>query len=146
MVRLRPSCALCSLGYRFHQSSRCGKETQTFGANGNGVASIVRVMKTGSTWAKSDLLRERELRKWSRHAFNRFIHIGIAASYCRRTTATSSDRRTLLLAPMSADVLGKPLSTDRCQTRRSHRDKTVQGAATRYAVITDLRRKSTLAG
>src|SRR3981081_4825643 len=92
---MRPLCALCSAGNRFHQSSRCGKETQTFGANGNDVASIVVVMKTGSIRAKSDLLREPRLRKWSPHTFNRFIHIGISAKlYCRRSREAPSDRRT----------------------------------------------------
>jgi hypothetical protein len=63
----------------------------TFGADGNGVASIVLVMKTGSIRAKSDLLREPELRWWSPHTLNGFNHIGVSAR--------------LILSPHRGDVL-----------------------------------------
>jgi hypothetical protein len=82
----------------------------TFGADGNDVASIVLVMKTGSIRAKSDLLREPRLRKWSPHTFNRFIHIGISQhSYCRRTgdVLRSDDISSC------DDVLEKPFPTAR---------------------------------
>ncbi len=116
-MRFRPFPALCSAGYRFHQSSRCGKETTTFGADGNGTASIFRVMKTGSIRAKSDLLREPELRKWSPHTVDGFNQIGVSARLILPPHRGGIIRSDDLAS--REDVLGKPFPTGRFMRPRS---------------------------